>query len=935
MPALSSPPPLRSDPVSAPGAPPSRPYPLNVSPERFLGLIAAACGVSALAFGLLIDHLTSSAPGFGPWQVLLMVAGAIGAAAGVGLLSPGGQRLPTAVLHPVAAWVNEAIRFAPVALEVGAVALLLRWFQIESPVFYERIVPMLFGGFLLHHLLPMRFRLAFFVLLSMAGVATVFGATGGAWLIAIGLVLIGICHLPIGFGARAVLLVAVGAVLAGLRVPLLPSPVPEAIWPILGSMFMFRLILYMYELRHTKEPMGATRTVAYFFLLPNVVFPLFPVVDFATFRRTYYDRDAHHIYRTGARWMLAGLTHLLAYRVVYQHLTIPAALVDSGTDLARYMLATFLLYLKVSGQFHLIVGMLHLFGFRLPESHRFFFLASSFTDFWRRINIYWKDFMTKVFYYPSFFRLRKRGETYALVGSTLIVFFSTWALHSYQWFWLLGSVLLSWPDVIFWAILAVLLVANSLHEAKRGRKRSLGGGLPSMQESARHGLAVAGTFTTICVLWSLWSSHTVGDWLHLWGQARLGTRELVAAVVALGVAVLLVAAGHQASARIQSRSRAKTIHPVAPSLALSAAWLAALFLIGSRVFTGQLSLSAQEFARDLRVDKLNQADAGLLHRGYYENLTGVNQFNSRLWEAYAKRPSDWRMIWTTEAVHHTGDFAKWEVAPLVGMHLNGNTMRTNRWGMRDRDYELVPPANIYRIAMTGASFVMGEGVNDHETFESLLEERLNAGAADGTGRYEILNFGAPAYTPSQQLLQLERRIFDFAPNAVFVIGHPYDTQNSAMHTARMFLQGVTIPYPVLDSIVSVAGLRRDMTLDQATERLWRAPFKHDIMRWSLQQIAEACRRRGVQPVWVFVTTPEVRIPPDEIQALKDAAAAAGFIVVDASDAYGSVDHSELRVAPWDAHPNALGHRMIAERLHRALVEDGILEQIRARPSAEQ
>jgi len=67
------------------------------------------------------------------------------------------------------------------------------------------------------------------------------------------------------------------------------------------------------------------------------------------------------------------------------------------------MVSTFLLYLRISGQFHLVIGMLYLFGFRLPETHHRYLLASSFTDFWRRINIYWKDFMMKLVYYPSFF----------------------------------------------------------------------------------------------------------------------------------------------------------------------------------------------------------------------------------------------------------------------------------------------------------------------------------------------------------------------------------------------------------------------------------------------------------------------------------------------------------------------------------------------------
>ena len=112
------------------------------------------------------------------------------------------------------------------------------------------------------------------------------------------------------------------------------------------------------------------------------------------------------------QWIARGLLHLLLYRFVYMHLTIPDADIRDAGDLARSMFATFLLYLRVSGQFHLAVGILHLYGFHLPETHKLYYLASSFTDFWRRINIYWKDFMVKLVYYPSYFRLRRYGVSH-------------------------------------------------------------------------------------------------------------------------------------------------------------------------------------------------------------------------------------------------------------------------------------------------------------------------------------------------------------------------------------------------------------------------------------------------------------------------------------------------------------------------------------------
>ena len=54
------------------------------------------------------------------------------------------------------------------------------------------------------------------------------------------------------------------------------------------------------------------------------------------------------------------------------------------------------------------------------------------------------------------------------------MFVLTWFLHAYQWFWLRGTMLLAWHDVLFWVVLGVLVVVNSLYEMKYGRQRSLG-----------------------------------------------------------------------------------------------------------------------------------------------------------------------------------------------------------------------------------------------------------------------------------------------------------------------------------------------------------------------------------------------------------------------------------------------------------------------------
>ncbi len=810
--------------------------------------------------------------------------------------------------------VTEVLRFAGIVAQVALALWLILVFRIESPVFYERIAPLAGAGFVMHHLLPMRARLPFFVALSLAGIVLVFGAVQGGWLVGIGLLLIALCRLPISFAARVGLVCATGGGLALMRGGLVSAPWSGAIWPILGSMFMFRLIVYMYDLRHAKERPTIGQTLAYFFLLPNVAFPLFPVVDFATFRRTYYDRPALDIYQEGVQRIVRGLVHLVLYRMVYQYGTLSPADVLSGTDLIRYVVANFALYLRVSGQFHMIVGILHLFGFRLPETHRFFYLASSFTDFWRRIQIYWKDFMMKIVFYPVHFRLRARGETFALVGATFVVFLVTWFFHSYQWFWILGTWLWSATDTAFWGILAVLLVANSLREMRRGRTRAIGAlKALSAQQAVALGLRTAGTFTVVCLLWALWTSPTFAEFWDLLAVDRWEATDslmLTATLVTIGVAAVI---GH----------RLADIRPVAMKAAttrgtlLCAAPLLLMYAVGHPLLSSYMPDEVRVVARDVQTAELNRRDAAELQRGYYEQLVGVNRFNGQLWEVYAQKDREWPGLLKLGGIRRTGDLLRSELVPMIGINLHGATFRTNAWGMRDRDYEKVRDPETFRVAVLGASYVMGDGVGDDETFENLIEDRLNEGhARDAPLPYEFLNFAVSEYSPLQQFILLESgRVFSFSPQLVLMIGHGTDLYTTDLITVAV-RSGIEIPYPFIAERVAASGAMSDMSREEVVRRL--KPFEAEIVRWLYRQIVELSRARGVPAVWAYVPTPLNHTTADDVALMKRLAGDAGLIVLDLSNVYEGHDERDLIVAEWDRHPNALGHRLIAEQLYLEL-----------------
>ncbi|MHB1556154.1 MAG: hypothetical protein ACYC61_01610 [Isosphaeraceae bacterium] len=423
----------------------------------------------------------------------------------------------------------------PFLLNLFHLALLLAVFQVfkveERPFqghTFKTLVTLALLVLPAHYLAPLRWKKPIFLAVSVAGLFLVAGAWASAIVLAVAAAFIGACFLPVPWAVRASICAAMAIACACARPSLAAAGIPGDAWTIAASMLMFRMIIFLYELKHARAPESPLDAAGYFFLLPNYCFFHFPVVDYRTMQRGYFAADVHATQARGLAMMFRGTLHILAYRLVYQRLLISPTEVQGLADLAGHVVCNYLLYLHVSGQFHLACGMLHLFGYQLPETHHRYLLATSFTDYWRRINIYWKDFMVRIFFNPVVFRLKRWPRPASLAAATAVVFLATWLLHAYQMFWLCGAWGLTVPSALFWGTLGVLVAINVQLDARRPSAprvasdpaRGVGArAIATLGRSAR----ILGTFTAIAILWSLWSSPTLGAWLDMIGRGLGGS----------------------------------------------------------------------------------------------------------------------------------------------------------------------------------------------------------------------------------------------------------------------------------------------------------------------------------------------------------------------------------------------------------------------------
>src|SRR5947208_4521864 len=74
-------------------------------------------------------------------------------------------------------YLSRPAQFLAVLVQFALIAVVVDYWQLESQLL-TRLLWLAFGGFIIHHLLPQRFRLPFFAMLSLLAVISGVGHIG-------------------------------------------------------------------------------------------------------------------------------------------------------------------------------------------------------------------------------------------------------------------------------------------------------------------------------------------------------------------------------------------------------------------------------------------------------------------------------------------------------------------------------------------------------------------------------------------------------------------------------------------------------------------------------------------------------------------------------------------------------------------------------------
>ena len=369
-----------------------------------------------------------------------------------------------------------------------------------------------------------------------------------------------------------------------------------------------------------------------------------------------------------------------------------------------------------------------------------------------------------------------------------------------------------------------------------------------------------------------------------------------------------------------------------PLIALGLLLLALVPLPGPR---------AKSVLRSLRSPEPNRADREAHSGGYYVGLIdgGPDSGRDELTLRLLGKTSDWQSFHDVGATEYLdGDFLQFELRSNLNKFAFGLPFTTNSRGLRDRPYSRAKPPGTFRIAVLGSSMDMGWGVGLEETYENRLEDWLNAHARlrGLDRRFEVLNFAMAAYSPTHRLETYVRKVRDAEPDLVLYSVTMLDARLLDIHLRSLLRERIDPKYDFLrQALAKIDITPEDLRLDAFGEikdkgglKAKLKPHLGEIADGALGELAARCRSDGVPLAMVVIPrvgkadAPEERAPA--IARFATLAEDLHIPLLDLSAAFDDRDPATIEIAPWDDHPNALGHRLLFQELARDMVDDASL-----------
>jgi lysophospholipase L1-like esterase len=277
---------------------------------------------------------------------------------------------------------------------------------------------------------------------------------------------------------------------------------------------------------------------------------------------------------------------------------------------------------------------------------------------------------------------------------------------------------------------------------------------------------------------------------------------------------------------------------------------------------------------------------------------------------------------------------------VLGQHV-GVMFRTNSNAIRGPEISSQPAPGVVRVAITGDSVTAGWGVEEQHTYSTYLEEFLTETPIEGareTKGYEVLNFGLAGLNAPAAIDRLIQKSSLYQPR-VAVYGYTVnDIEGPSYRKSDLQVDG-DLAKRYRAKRFSRSYLIRVIWPNLIALREWLSPvpgsqleaFYHNyfdnIAAWrdvdtALARFANWGRSEDVC-VMLLLHTQLTNLGPFHLyhpmyDAVAKAAERHGVQTIRSFSRFDGANAVSYWIHLWDAHPNANGHRVLAEALDEGL-----------------
>jgi lysophospholipase L1-like esterase len=251
--------------------------------------------------------------------------------------------------------------------------------------------------------------------------------------------------------------------------------------------------------------------------------------------------------------------------------------------------------------------------------------------------------------------------------------------------------------------------------------------------------------------------------------------------------------------------------------------------------------------------------------------------------------------------------------------LQNVTIRLNEWGLRGGP--VPPPApGGRRILFLGGSIALGWGVGEDDTVEARLQKRLRETGQDAV----VLNGGVGNYNAERYVSRFFKELSTLNPTDIVVHYFLRDADDLGPGAGNVVLRHSELAVTLWVAYHRLFDRAGEQTLVDHYRAVYQPHAPGFVsMQAKLKELADYGKAHKIR--LYFAMTPDVHNLIDYKfgfvhDTMRRIAEGDGYTYVDLLPAMLGRPPQELFAMPGDPHPNALGHRLMADAISPIVLE---------------